>query len=85
MASRIAVPDTSLSVPLDRWPNDFDLQKLEKLKGKSPADVIGAIGHPIRVEKMENGVVRWRYDWLAACHISIKNDTVESSFYTAGF
>ena len=83
--SAIAIPDTSLSVRLDRWPSADDLEKLERLKGKGPAEIIKSIGHPNRLEFDEVGVSRWHYDWPAACYISLKGDVVDDWFYTAGY
>ena len=81
----ISIPDTSLSVPLERWPNAEDLAKLERLKGKGPTDIIKLIGHPKRMELGENGASKWHYDWQAACYLSLKHDVVDGWYYTAGF
>ena len=81
----MSIPDTSLSVPLERWPNAEDLAKLERLKGKGPTDIIKLIGHPKRLELSENGDWKWHYDWQVACYLSLKNDVVDRWFYTAGY
>ena len=83
--SAIAIPDTSLSVRLDRWPSADDLAKLERLKGKGPAEIIKSIGHPNRLELDEVGASKWHYDWPAACYISLEDGVVVEWFYTAGY
>jgi len=83
--AQVAVPDTSLSVPLGRWPNADDLKKLEQLKGKGSADIIKSIGHPKQLTPKEDGSVTWRYDWQAVCELYVKNDIVVRWYYNAGF
>jgi hypothetical protein len=78
-------PDPRLAQPLDHWPTQADIDRLLRVKGRTPSETIRILGHPSHVGRQENGLETWDYDWLAACRVWFRNGVVEDVFYTAGY
>lgn len=87
MALAVAMqqPDTKKAVPLARWPNQQDIDKLQSAEGKPGWMVLLILGHPSFVERRADGSERWHYPWQAACLVWIENGVCTGTFYTAGF
>jgi hypothetical protein len=80
-----ARPDPRQSVPLDHWATEADIKRLESVKGRTAAETIRILGHPMSVDRHEGGKEIWDYDWCASCRVWLKNGVVEDVFYTAGW
>jgi hypothetical protein len=78
-------PDPGQARPLDHWPTQADLDRLQSVKGRSPAATIRILGHPSAVGPGVDGSEVWDYPWLAACRVWFRNGVVIATFYTAGW
>jgi hypothetical protein len=78
-------PDPRQARPLDRWPTQADIERLESVKGRTPTETIRILGHPCAVEPTEDGSETWDYPWVAACRVWFKNGVIDDVLYTAGY
>jgi hypothetical protein len=78
-------PQPTLARPLDHWPTQADLDRLESVKGKTRIETIKILGHPATVAIREDGSERWDYPWCAACSVWFRNGVVVETFYTGGW
>jgi hypothetical protein len=85
VAALNAQPDPRLARPLDRWPNEADLARLQSVKGKPKGTILRVLDHPNRVELRPNGDEVWDYPWLASCRVWIRNGVCYATDYDAGF
>lgn len=78
-------PDPKLARPLDHRPTASDLARLRSVKGKSKSEILKALGHPARVQRLRNGIEFWDYPWVASCRIWLCDGVCFDTFYTAGY
>src|SRR5438874_1736644 len=69
-------PDTRQARPLDHWPTQADLDRLQSVQGRTPAATIRILGHPSGVRRGPDGSEVWDYPWLAACRVWFRNGLV---------
>src|SRR5262249_1833972 len=74
-------PDTHQARPLDHWPTQADLDRLQRVKGRSPAATIRNLGHPSAVGRGADGSEVWDYPWPAACRVWFRNGVAVKTFY----
>lgn len=79
-----SLPKTKLADPPKR-PTSEDLAILRTLYRKTPKQVIDAIGHPISVEVLPDGKVRWTYHWIAVAYVIYQDDLVIDAYHIVGF
>jgi hypothetical protein len=78
-------PDPRQARPLDHWPTQVDLARLQSVQGRTPAETIRILGHPSRVGRGVDRSAVWDYPWLAGCRVWFRNGVVVNTFYTAGW
>jgi hypothetical protein len=78
-------PDPRQARPLERWPNQEDLNRLRSVIGRSPAGTVHILGHPSRIELLADGAEVWHYPWSASCRVFFRRGVVVDIDYTAGF
>jgi hypothetical protein len=78
-------PDTSKARPLERWPNQQDIARLQSAKGQPQWMVLLILGHPSAIQQRPDGSEVWDYPWVAACYVRFENGVCTGWFYTAGY
>src|SRR5262249_36217283 len=78
-------PDPRRAVPLDRWPNEEDLVRLQSVEGKPKTVILRVLGHPSRVERRPAGEEVWDYPWCAACRVWVHKGVCTGTYYTGGY
>jgi hypothetical protein len=78
-------PDTSKARPLERWPNQQDIARLQCAEGQPQWVVLLLLGHPSAIQRRPDGSEVWDYPWCAACRVWFDNGICTATFYTAGY
>jgi hypothetical protein len=78
-------PDPRKARPLVHWPTEEDLLRLASAKGRSRADVLQSLGHPVAVGRPTHGVEVWHYPWQASCSVWFEKGVCVRTFYDAGY
>jgi len=66
-------------------PDKSDIEWFYAAKGKPEAQVLKEYGSPKEQKNMPDGIVRWRYPWLAIAELRVKDGIVVGAFYDAGY